>query len=275
LGDLYGIRAVGLAYGYLEQYELAAEWYEKAWELGDAWGLVNLGYHYRFDDPSEIEAEKWLKLAASTPSNFESEGAFDYAEFLREKGERATEFCPWYKKSADAKYEEDEFDAVASFKKYCSNVKAAPTPVASPTEKSQLPAPMESKKPVTASDSFKVSAPLAAKVQIEEIFGRAFKSGLDWNIPLTNVKGEKVPELTAIQFRMIGYANAGWMDVPYKLKTDSSRGTVNAEVDDLLFALAFKEVQYCPEFRAVREEGGKVVRIWNKGQPDCATDYNP
>jgi len=277
LGDLFGIRAVGLAYGYLKQYELATEWYKKAWELGDAWGLILLGYHYRFDEPNEIEAEKWLKLAASTPSVWEFEGAFDYAEFLRETGEGSKKFCPWYKKSADAGYKEEELniDAVSSFKKYCSGVESTPTPVASPAVKNQLPKPGGSKKPITESNSFKVSAPLALNVQVEEIFGRAFKSGLDWKIPLTNVKSEKVPELTAIQFRMIGYANAGWMDVPYKLKTDSSRGTVYAEVDDLLFALVFKEVKYCPEFRAVREEGGKVVQIWNKGQPECASDYNP
>lgn len=277
LGDLFGIRAVALAYGYLKQYELATEWYKKAWELGDAWGLILLGYHYRFDEPNEIEAEKWLKLAATTPSVWEFEGAFDYAEFLRETGKGSKQFCPLYKKSADAEYKEDELniDAVASFKKYCSGVESSPTPVASPTVKNRLPKPGESQKPITESNSFKVSAPLALNVQVEEIFGRAFKSGLDWKIPLTNVKGEKVPDLTAIQFRMIGYANAGWMDVPYKLKTDSSRGTVNAEVDDLLFALVFKEVKYCPEFRAVREEGGKVVHIWNKGQPECASDYNP
>ena len=271
-GEIDGIAAVGLAYGYLEQYELAAEWYEKVWTLGDAWGLINLGYHYRFDDPNEIEAEKWLKLAATTPSKYESEGAFDYAEFLREQGKGSAEFCPWYKKSADAKYKEDEFDAAVSFKKYCSGVESTPTPVASPTVKNRLPKPGESKKPITESNSFKVSAPLALNVQVEEIFGRAFKSGLDWKIPLTNVKSEKVPELTAIQFRMIGYANAGWMDVPHKLKTDSSRGTVYAEVDDLLFALVFKEVKYCPEFRAVREEGGKLVNIWTKGQPECSNE---
>jgi len=65
------------------------------------------------------------------------------------------------------------------------------------------------------------------------------------------------------------------MDVPYKLKTNTTFGNVYAEVDDLLFALIFKDIKYCPEFRVVREEGGKIVHIWNKGQPDCATDYNP
>jgi serine/threonine protein kinase len=276
-GDLPGVHAVGLAYGNLGQYDLAAQWYEKAWQLGDALGLINLGYHYRFDSVDKIKAEKWLKLAAQTSSTYKPEGAYDYAEFLRDEGRKASEFCPYYKESADAKYKDDDLDAdaVAAFKKYCSDPKLFPQSVASPAEKKSIPSPVENKKSIPSSDTFKISAPIAPGVQVDEIFGRAFKSGLDWKIPLTNVKGEKVPELTAIQFRMIGYANAGWMDVPYKLKNDSSRGTVNAEVDDLLFALVFKEVKYCPEFRAVREEGGKVVNIWNKGQPECASDYNP
>ncbi len=304
LGDLYGIRAVGLSYGYLEQFELAAEWYEKAWELGDAWGLINLGYHYRFDDPSEIEAEKWLKLAASTPSNFKSEGAFDYAEFLRDEGRTASEFCPWYKESADAKYKEDDADAVASFKKYCKSdvvgansvSSASPkTPAASPSlktaaaspspktpvpasvdSKDQVPTPVDSNKPITSSDSFKVSAPLSSNVQVSNIFGRAFKGALfAWVIPLTNFKEDKVPALTGIQFRLIGYPDADWFEVPYKLKTELKSGTVHAEVDDLLFAVIFKDLKYCPEFRVVREEAGKITQIWSKGQPECANDYNP
>ena len=280
LGDLFGIRAVGLAYGYLKQYELATESYKKAWELGDAWGLILLGYHYRFDEPNEIEAEKWLKLAASTPSVWEFEGAFDYAEFLRETGEGSKKFCPWYKKSADAKYKNDDLavpvDAIASFKKYCSNFVKVEKLVATPSPKNVAPTPEDSKKPIASSESFKVSAPLAPNVKIDEIFGRAFKNGLNyWAIPLTSVKGAKVPDVNAVQFRLIGYPDADWLDVPYKLKTDVTFGTVYAEVDDILFALIFKDQPYCPEFRVAREEDGAIVHIWNKGQPDCATDYNP
>ena len=130
--------------------------------------------------------------------------------------------------------------------------------------------------PNRTSDQFKLSAPVAKDVVIESIFGRAFKDGLNlWHILLTNNSGEKVPPITSIQFRLIGYPDAGWLDVPYKLKTDSSLGNVYAEVDDLLFALMFKDQKYCPEFRVVREESGKIVHIWNKGQPECSTDYNP
>lgn len=145
--------------------------------------------------------------------------------------------------------------------------------------KSQAPAtpsPTKQASPVLSSENFKVSAPVASNVIKDSIFGRAFEDGLHfWHIGLTNSKSEKVPAITSIQFRMIGYPNAGWMDVPYKLKTESTFGTVYAEVDDMLFALIFKEVKYCPEFRAVREENGKIVQIWEKGQPECANDYVP
>jgi len=276
LGDLPGIHAVGYAYAWLEQNELAAEWYEKAWKLGDALGLINLGYHYRFESVDKLKAEKWLKLAAETKSTFQAEGSFDYAEFLRDEGRKKSEFCPWYKESADAKYKEDDSDAVAAFKKYCSNFVEVQKPVATRSPKSVVSTPAATKKPITSSESFKVSAPLASNVQIDEIFGRAFKNGLNyWVIPLTSIKGAKVPEVNAVQFRLIGYPDAGWLDVPYKLKTDMTFGTIYAEVDDFLFALIFKDQKYCPEFRLVREEGGKIVHIWNKGQPDCATDYNP
>ena len=136
--------------------------------------------------------------------------------------------------------------------------------------------PSKAALPVLSSENFKISAPLASNLIKDSIFGRAFIDGLHyWHIPLTNSKTEKVPAITSIQFRMIGYPNAGWMDVPFKLKTDSSFGSVYAEVDDMLFAVIFKEVKYCPEFRVVREENGKIVQIWDKGQPECASDYNP
>ena len=161
-----------------------------------------------------------------------------------------------------------------------------PSPVASPSSKTPVPVttvskdpvptPVDSNKPITSSDSFKVSAPLASDVQIDQIFGRAFKGiGLKWVIPLTNFKDDQVPKLTGIQFRLIGYPDAGWVEVPYKLKTDLKFGTVHAEVDDLLFAVVFKDLKYCPEFRVVREENGKITQIWDKGQPECANDYNP
>ena len=64
-----------------------------------------------------------------------------------------------------------------------------------------------------------------------------------------------------------------WSGVPYCDCPDFAPYAL--KVDDILFALIFKDQKYCPEFRFVREESGKIVRIWNKGQPECVTDYNP
>jgi hypothetical protein len=155
-----------------------------------------------------------------------------------------------------------------------SQVPNSTAPTSSP--KPVTPTPLNTDKPITSSDSFKVSAPVSPNVKVDEIFGRVFKNGLNyWVISLTNFQGAKVPALTAIQFRLIGFPNAGWLDVPYKLKTDPAVGSVYAEVDDFLFAMIFKDQKYCPEFRVVRQENGQIVQIWNKGQPECATDYNP
>ncbi|CAN2209517.1 STKc_PknB_like domain containing protein [Candidatus Nanopelagicaceae bacterium] len=274
LGDLPGINALGVAHAYLEQYDQAVKWYKKAWELGDVLGAINLGYHYRFDSVNKVEAAKWLKIAAEADSVYAGETAFDYAEFLRSEGRSKPEFCLWYKKSADAKYKDDEYDGLAAYKKYCPDFNKAQTPTASPSSKKATPSPLNTQKPNSSSDSFKVSAPLASNVEVSEIFGRTFKDRLNyWIIPLTNSKGAKVPELTAIQFRLIGYPNAGWLEIPYKLKTDSNLGSVYAQVDDLLFAVMFNNEKYCPEFRVVREENERIVKIWNKGQPECATDF--
>jgi serine/threonine protein kinase len=275
-GDLPGINALGVAYGYLEQYDQAVKWYKKAWDLGDVLGAINLGYHYRFDSVNKIEAARWLKIAAEADSVYAGETAFDYAEFLRIEKRNKLEFCPWYEKSAQAKYKDEEHDGTVSFKKYCSNFVSNSNNVSPQTTKKITPTPISTKKPITSSDSFKASAPLASNVERDEIFGRAFKNGLNyWVIPLTTIKGAKVPEVTGIQFRLLGFPEANWLGVPYKLKNDLTSGTVYAEVDDILFALIFKDQKYCPEFRAIREEDGKIVRIWSKGQPDCATDYNP
>lgn len=152
-----------------------------------------------------------------------------------------------------------------------SSPTASPSPSksASPSNagsKTQTPAPSPS------STAFSLSLPISKKVLTDEIFGRVFKSGLDWQIPLSPFSTENVPPITGVQFRLIGYPNADWLGIPYRLKT--SNGGVYAQVDDLLFAVMFKK-DVCPEFRFIQESGGEIVKIWNKGQPECATDFIP
>ena len=250
------------------------EWYKKAAELGDVKSAFALGFGYTIG-------------MGSLPKDL-------------------TKSCYWYQKTMTAiterknTYEEEmsdseDYSQAAQFFELqsCqtvllggtpalrlsspnpSNAKVTPKATTSKSSPSPTASTLAGDSPVLASESFKVSAPMAANVIKDSIFGRAFIDGLKyWRIPLTNSKTEKVPALTAIQFRMIGYENAGWMDVPYKLKTDSTLGTIYAEVDDMLFAVVFKNVKYCPEFRVAREASGKIVQIWEKGLPECSTDYN-
>jgi hypothetical protein len=154
------------------------------------------------------------------------------------------------------------------------SVSSSPSPTperTSPSQVSKSPTP----KPVASSSgSLKESPAEAANVVISNIFGRSFETngGLDWSVPLTNSSSEIVPPITNLQFRLIGYPNKVWLDVGYKLKV-SSLG-VQAIVDKLYFEMLFKKT-VCPEFRFVRVENNLVVKVWNPGTPDCASDYIP
>lgn len=285
-GNLVGYEAVGIAYAYLGEMDLAVDWYKKSWEMGDIQGARNLGYHYWFESYDKAKASKWLKIAAETNSSVQDATAFDYAEFLRRELKNESDSCAWYEKSANAGYKEGKKDAVKAFEKYCvSNANDSNVTISDESKKQttkpkesvkESTAPVDPEKAIASSDSLRLSAPLSQKVQVDSIFGRAFKSGgLYWRIPITNFKDEKVPALTGIQFRLIGYPDMLWSEVPYKLKTEEMLSSVYAEVDDFIFAFLFKDIKYCPEFRVVREERGEIVRIWNKGQPECANDYIP
>ncbi len=288
----------------------ALDYFLEASNAGESFGSLGAGVIYGKNPKTFKEAKKYFRLSITqglVEGNFflgeilnkegnyiaarnsylvsaDIDGGFSAVALATIFGEKIGDFdsaCAWAQKVATLKnVDQSEKDSARKLSlKYCPRATKAPETATSRNSNNNVKAsesPKASPKPIASSDSFKVSAPLASNVQIDEIFGRAFKNSLMyWVIPLTNIKGARVPEVSGVQFRLIGYPDAGWLDVPYKLKTDPQFGTVQAEVDDILFALIFKDQKYCPEFRFVREESGKIVRIWNKGQPDCATDYNP
>ena len=260
-------------------------WYKKAAKLGDVQSSFSLGFFYSMGigslETDFKESCSWYQktMAAVT----ERKGTYREEETDQKDYSNAAQFFQLQScqkvllgDSPAISFASPSTSPSASSKgtsKPSASSKGTSKPSASSKGTSK---PSATPNPVTSSDQFKLSSPLDQDVVKDSIFGRAFIDGLHyWHIPLTFSAGGKVPAITSIQFRMIGYADAGWMDVPYKLKTESTFGTVYAEVDDMLFALIFKQVKYCPEFRVVREVGGKIVQIWEKGLPDCSTDYNP
>jgi serine/threonine protein kinase len=277
-GESFGSLGAGLIYGKdPKTFKEAKKFYQLSIDQGLVEGNFFLG-EILSAEGNFIAAKNSYLISADIDGGF---SAIGLATLFGEKLRDFNSACIWARRVATLKnVDQSEKDAAKKLSlKYCPKATKAPEATTSKSSSNNVKAsesPKASPKPIASSDSFKVSAPLASNVQVDEIFGRAFKNSLMyWVIPLTVIKGAKVPEISAVQFRLIGYPDAGWLDVPYKLKTDPQFGTVQAEVDDILFALIFKDQKYCPEFRFVREESGKVVRIWNKGQPDCATDYNP
>jgi tetratricopeptide (TPR) repeat protein len=238
----------------------ALKWFLKSVDAGYTDSLNSVGYLYE-QEADWVNARKYYEKAAQENDPY---GTYNLAIVLGNYfSDKSSRPCDLLNQVLGMRDVESELlkQVRDTIKKGCP----------SKTSSSAIPG-----KPLAVSDSFKKSATVATNVKVDEIFGRAFKNDLNyWAIPLTTVKGAKVPDLNAVQFRIIGYPDAAWFDVPYKLKTDVTFGTVYAEVDDFLFALIFKDQSYCPEFRAAREEAGKIVQIWNKGKPDCSTDYNP
>jgi serine/threonine protein kinase len=277
-GESFGSLGAGVIYGKNPKtFKEAKKFYQLSIDQGLVEGHFFLG-EILSAEGNFIAAKNSYLISADVDGGI---SAVALATLFGEKIGDLNSACIWAQRVATLKnVDESEKDAAKKLSlKYCPKATKTPEATTSKSSSNSVKASESLKaspKPIASSDSFKVSAPLASNVQVDEIFGRAFKNSLMyWVIPLTVIKGAKVPEISAVQFRLIGYPDAGWLDVPYKLKTDAQFGTVQAEVDDILFALIFKDQKYCPEFRFVREESGKIVRIWNKGQPDCATDYNP
>ncbi len=257
-----------LNYGILMEEENnkseAKKWYLKSLDAGYTDAATAVGYLYE-QEADWVNAKKYYEISAAAEDPY---GMYDLAIVLgnhfNDKGPRPCELLnkALSSKDLDSDLKKDILSAIAKgcIAKTSSSI-ASKSPSATP---------------ILNSEKFTVSPPLAANVVTTAIFGRIFLDNLNyWRVILTNSKSELVPPITGVQFRLIGYPDAGWMGVPYKLKVDSAVGSVYAEVDDMMFSILFKNATYCPEFRAIREESGKIVKIWEKTRPECASDYTP
>jgi serine/threonine protein kinase len=300
---------IAAAYSGLGKDDQALFWYKKAADDGSADALVNMGVIYYVKKDFDNAIQVWKKASAlgsgtasyklarlySEQKNTEEAAKYDkvgaaqgeigsiyfYGFYFQEKEDYKNAKI-WYQKGVDRNDPtsmvqlgailsviEDDKDgacqlwsrasdlgnskAKENVQKFCS---------ANP---SQTPYAIPSSKDLTR------SLPISKSVVVDEIFGRVFESGIDWLIPLS-ITTDKVPPITGVQFRLVGYPDAPWFGLPYKLK--NLQGGVYGQVDDLFLSVLFNR-QVCPEFRFVQESKGEIVKIWNKQQPECATDYVP
>jgi serine/threonine protein kinase len=301
---------IAAAYSGLRNETQALVWYKKAADDGSADALVNVGviYYNRKDFPNAIQAWKKASSLGSGPASYklarlytdqkDKEEAAKYDKVGASQGEIGSIFFYgfyfqekedyknakiWYQKGVDKNDAnsmvqlgailsavDDDKDGACQLWDRASNLnnaKAKENVIKfCPAKSSQSPMP------VPSSTALSTSLKLSKNVVTEAIFGRVFKSGIDWLIPLAPFSTEKVPPITGVQFRLIGFPNADWVGLPYRLKKIDSG--VYAQVDDLLLSVLFKK-EVCPEFRFIQESDGEIVKIWNKDQPECATDFVP
>jgi serine/threonine protein kinase len=265
---------VGRIYEKSKEWNLAELYYQKAINRNDPEGMYYLGKlkASRGGEPAEVcKLLEQAKVRAQESINY-TDPTWQMSDVLVEsKIKKALEqLCSSSILSEASKNNKPSGSANPVPSSSPSSVKSI-TPNNSPTA-----SPKSTPTPVLSSDELKASAPVSKTVVISEIFGRVFKDNQGfWVTTLSNYKGQPVPPITGIQFRLTGFPNALWFHVPYKLKTFSTTDSVYAAVDDLFLAVLLNRTDICPEFRAVREEKGEIVNIWTKGQPECVNDYKP
>jgi serine/threonine protein kinase len=297
------------AYNGLGNEDQALVWYKKAADDGSADALVNVGviYYTKKDFPNAIQAWKKASALGSGTASYRlarlyseqknTEEAANYDKIGASQGEIGSIFFYgfyfqdkkdyknakiWYQKGVDrndptsmvqlgAILSAIDGDKDGACKLWVKAADLGNTKAKENNIKYCSANPSQSPYPIPSSDDLTRSLPVSKNVVVDEIFGRVFESGIDWLIPLS-VTTDKVPPITNVQFRLVGYPDAPWFGLPYKLK--NLQGGVYGQVDDLFLSILFKR-QVCPEFRFIQESKGEIIKIWNKQQPECATDYAP
>ena len=124
--------------------------------------------------------------------------------------------------------------------------------------------------PLLKYESSEYSEKVSTSVKTSSIFGRAYLSGINWIIPLTNSANESVPPINRVQFRNSTLPYGTWWNLPYILKDSGSLGW-QAEVSEIGIQLLHSTGdKVCPEFRLALVQDGLVSYIWTKSVAPCS-----
>ena len=266
LGDVMGMANAGFAYEELYDIENAKKWYSKASDLGSVDASINLGYLYE-KNSDWSNARKYYERAAAKKDPL---AMYDLAIVLGNhfgQGDRGCELLneAIQIKSIDAETLKMAKSAIA---KGCSGFS-----LKSSTTTAQATQSADPNIPVSPSPSFtgsSYSEPLAASLKSSSIFGRAYMSGTDWIIPLTNSAAETVPPINRVQIKDSTQTYGQWWNISYILKNNGNTGWSAIVSDYVLQMLHSTDGKLCPEFRLALVQGGKVTYIWNKTVAPCS-----
>ncbi len=122
-------------------------------------------------------------------------------------------------------------------------------------------------------EDFKVSAIEAPNVNIQQLNYRPFLGDSLFYFVWAGTP-DKLLDYTGIQVRERGRTDVPWFQVPHKLQNE--KNGVYILIDQLFLAVISKRTNICWDFRAVKEEAGKLVTVWNYlPLSGCANPQSP
>jgi tetratricopeptide (TPR) repeat protein len=244
----------------------AKKWYTRASDLGSVDASINLGYLYE-KNSDWANARKYYERAASKKDPL---AMYNLAIVLGNHFGQGDKGCELLNEAITIKtIDADTLKlAKSAIAKGCSG-SSVKTSSASPSTLTQS---MDPNVPLSPSPSYSGSSysePLSSSLKSSSIFGRAFISGTDWIIPLTNSADETIPPINRVQIKDSTQPYGQWWNISYTLRNNGSTGWSAVVSDYVLQFLHSTDGKLCPEFRLALVQGGKVTYIWNKSVAPC------
>lgn len=212
---------LGMSYEKLEKYDLALKYYLISSKYGEVLSSYNAAMIY-YSRKDFDNAIKYFTVAANMNDN---PAMYQLGEIYRLFKRDTKTSCTWFNRAAKA----GNAEAQTSVKNYCQ-------------------------------DDFKVSAPEAANVDIQQLNQRPFLGDSLYYFVWAGT-ADKLLDYTGIQVRERGRTDVPWFQVPHKLQNE--KDGVYIMVDQVFLTVLTKRTNICWDFRTVKEESGKLVTVWN------------
>jgi len=212
---------LGMSYEKQNKLDLALKYYLISTENGEVLSAYNAAMIY-YSRKDFDNAIKYFTIAANKN---DAPAMYQLGEIFRLFKRDTKTSCTWFNRGSKA----GDSKSQASVKNYCQ-------------------------------DDFKVSAPEASNVDIQQLNYRPFLGDSLFYFVWAGTS-EKLLDYTGIQVRERGRTDVPWFQVPHKLQNEKD-GTY-ALIDQLFLTVMTKRTNICWDFRAVKEEAGKLTIVWN------------
>ena len=212
---------LGMSYEKQNKLDLALKYYLISTENGEVLSAYNAAMIYY----SRKDFDNAIKFFTIAANKNDAPAMYQLGEIFRLFKRDTKTSCTWFNRGSKA----GDLKSQTSVKNYCQ-------------------------------DDFKVSAPEASNVDIQQLNYRPFLGDSLFYFVWAGTS-EKLLDYTGIQVRERGRTDVPWFQVPHKLQNE--KDGVYILIDQLFLTVVTKRSNICWDFRAVKENSGKLVTIWN------------